>query len=198
MTSDITYSWSGSPEQCADAIVAFFADGRIEYVCPGDGPADVTRLTELKSEIQQMIGHMPKLNARWKQYVKGVLVLMQDGRYSPKPTTVVSRKQIAEEEATKLRAIALHIRRQWYMKRVPEWMIPFARPVAVAQLVASATVPADVIAGGPPVAAVPPRPPVAAVPPPPPVPIGNTFMGLLTAALRFQAPMSAFDIGSPR
>ena len=197
MTSDITYSWSGSPEQCADAIAAFFVDGRIEYVCPGDGPADVTRLTELKAEIQSMIGHMPKLNARWKQYVKGVLVLMQDGRYSPKPTTVASRKQIAEEEATKLRAIALHIRRQWYMKRVPEWMIPFARPAAVAQLVASATVPADVTAG-PPVAAVLPRPPVAASPPPPPVPIGSSTMGLLAAALRWQAPMSAFDIDSPR
>ena len=134
-----------------------------------------------------MIGHMPKLNARWKQYAKGVLVLMQDGRYTPKPTTVASRKLIAEEEATKLRAIALHIRRQWYMKRVPEWMVPFARPVAAAQLVAS-----DAATGGPPVAAV----PVAAVPPQPPVPVDN-FVGLVAAAMRFPAPFSDFDIDSP-
>ena len=165
MTDERAYSWSCSPEQCADAIAPFFESGRIDYGCPGDGPADVTKLTELTTEILHMVAHMPKLNARWKQYAKGVIILMNDGRYTPKPTTVVQRKLIAEEEATKLRAIALHIRRQWYMGRVPDWMTPFARPVAVARLAAADTAPAVVAAGPPRVQ--PPVPPMAEVQPPP-------------------------------
>jgi hypothetical protein len=121
-------SWVGTAAECADAIANFFANGRLEYHAGSEDPADVDAIVKMTPSIEHMQVKIPKHNARWSTFVKAILNLMATDRFEDPPTRQKEREAIAQEEATKVRNLCFHIRREWYRQSRHEWMRPFPRP----------------------------------------------------------------------
>ena len=141
-------SWSGDLGDLADAIVPLVKDGPIDYMAGQEDPADEAAMVRLTPQIVKMANKVPKHNARWSTLVRAVLSLIRSGTITGAPTHAAARKTYAELEATKIRNIDLHIRKQWYRKTNKAWMLPFPNPSGPPQLdpVAAAPLPVHVAA----------------------------------------------------
>ena len=58
----------------------------------------------------------------------GILKLVSQGKYGNLPSTKSKQVKEAEEQATVLRTVCFHIRREWYRRSSKPWMLPFPRP----------------------------------------------------------------------
>ena len=61
-------------------------------------------------------------------YVKAILKLIADGKYPDPPNDLKGQLREAEDQATMLRTLVFHIRREWYRKSTKTWMAAFPRP----------------------------------------------------------------------
>ena len=114
-------SWNGTPERLGHLIDEFYLpDGTLKpYGSVIDAPPDVPNIMLLAPAIHKLMTEVPRLNARWSTFKKAVLHLY--------PNKAIHE---VEEDATKLRTISLHIRKQWYKRSDADWMRLFPRPEA--------------------------------------------------------------------
>jgi hypothetical protein len=106
-------------------IKPLFASGRLNYGSTQGGGTDVKFMQERGEDLLHLHNGMKKLNGSWKCFKAGILKLMLD----PDFPALKGKEKDAEEEATKLRTIGFHIRREWYRKSELSWMAPFPAPV---------------------------------------------------------------------
>jgi hypothetical protein len=78
--------------------------------------------------LVNMFALIPKGNGRWTMFGRAILNIMASNHYPGKPTDLKSQLKEAEEQATLLRTICFHIRREWYRKSSKWWMVHFPRP----------------------------------------------------------------------
>ena len=122
-------SWQGTVQECAKAVKALFKDGLIEYDACWDDPADEEKMTTLREPLLKLQAIVPRLNARWSTIMKAILHLMATQEwFQEAPSRSVERRAVAGAEATKVRNICYHIRREWYRKSQKPWMEPFPNP----------------------------------------------------------------------
>ena len=94
-------------------------------------PADEAGIGIMTAGLVAMCTADPTFNAPWAVLAKAIFILIGKGILKHHPKTIGNQKQkqqVAEEEATKLRTIGRHIRREWYRRSNKQWMLPFLRP----------------------------------------------------------------------
>ena len=119
-------------------------NGKIDYPSLFDDPADGDRLAgALTAGVLRIMQIAPKNNIPWKTYKLAVLANMADPAraWADTPSDATARTNLAEDEATKLRCIDFHIRRERYRKRHPIWMQAFEQDAATAHSTAPAPSP---------------------------------------------------------
>ena len=78
-----------------------------------NSPPDVENILKLSPAIQRLGDGMPRLNGGWKTLRQGTSALNPQQLTAYTPDSI----SLAEEQATTLRTITYHIRKQWYKKR---------------------------------------------------------------------------------
>ena len=96
-------------------------------------------MTAFAAEIAHILKGMPKFNARWLVFKKGVQIISASPGFDFLPKI----SAVFQEEAAALRTISFHVRREWYKRSSREWMTAFPSPIpdgpaAAAPLVAEA------------------------------------------------------------
>jgi hypothetical protein len=86
-----------------------------------DGLTDVDFMRKKYRELNHILNGMPRLNANWGMFKKAVIILMGRDSFAFLGKNV----DTADEEATVLRTIMFHIRREWYRKSSLAWMQHF-------------------------------------------------------------------------
>jgi hypothetical protein len=121
--------WSGSVQDCADQLEALFANGNIEYDKSPNDSADEDAIESNALGLKNLFDLIPKGNGRWTTFVKAILKLMSSGRYPGAPKDLKRQLKEAENQASILRTICFHIRREWYRRSKKMWMREnFPRP----------------------------------------------------------------------
>ena len=83
---------------------------------------DSAAMEKLTPAIQHLMKILPELKYPYTK-LKQAISFMDDLAAAD-----AKRTMDAEANAQRLRAMMYHIRRQWYRKRNPKWMMPFPRP----------------------------------------------------------------------
>ena len=119
-------SWHGTHDECAALIRRLYTEaGELyKYNSVLDAPADIAYMNEHKDKIKSILPSMPRLNGRWSTFKEAIL------NWNPKGYGNMSAERIkeAEDDATKLRCIFFHIRREWYKRSNVAWVVHFQRP----------------------------------------------------------------------
>ena len=73
--------WSGTVEQCADALSLLLADGKLNYHRAPNDIIDDAFIFEKTTGLKHLFKTVVKGNGKYSQFVKAILKLMSDGRY---------------------------------------------------------------------------------------------------------------------
>jgi hypothetical protein len=123
---DTRAGWVGSIDDCANALQPLFADGVIIYNRSPSDPADEDAIQGMNLRLLFQV--VPKGNARWSTLVKAILKLMSGCLFGNPPKDLKKQLKVAECQATVVRTICFHIRREWYRRSKKQWMLQFERP----------------------------------------------------------------------
>ena len=159
--------------QVAAHLDVMHQDGAIAYSPGFDDPPDGAQITDLGPGIMRLRQLAPGNNVSWKVYKLAILSNMANRTWKNPPSCVEERQRIAEDQATTLRCIDFHIRRERYRKRCPAWLTAFeknsgdGRSLSVSPTTSLPVPPTAASLPVPPTAASLPVPQTASLPVPP-------------------------------
>ena len=119
---------------CIAILEVLMQHGKLSYEAQNFDPVDEEWILSNMDGLKNLFSHIPGGNGKYSMFVKAILQLMRtpqaDGSesYANAPTTTKVQLKEAEEQATILRTVCFHIRREWYRKSHKTWMANFPRP----------------------------------------------------------------------
>ena len=123
---------TGSFREVASVLDVMFRAGRIDYEADQEDPADGRAIESKTGSVQRLLEKFPKLELRWAVLKKSILSMLEDKGSSwpveDRPETYEARVALAEEQATRLRNIIFHVKREWYRRSTKPWMCAFPNP----------------------------------------------------------------------
>jgi hypothetical protein len=106
-------------------------------------PADGKWIEKENEALQALRQLSDTLNFSWVDLTKAIMILQTGGKVDLGGKTLTQKKVIAEDEATKMRNIAKHIRRGWFKNAKAPWMSYFPRASTAERRMTAMTAPQD-------------------------------------------------------